>query len=1063
MPGDPGLVETWLEADLASRDPEATARLFGELFERRPGGFEGLHACQAVLEVRGPPLPECRSRLCGEAGGGPRSAGAGELSAATSLVKMAAADGDWSNVASSLSEMDAESRFSALMAATSAIETPSGCSQLIALLGQALADVSESGYSGIASFLQRCEKRPEAQALFLELLRRAPARQVPAVLDRWAQRVNGEYVGEFPGRAVEVLEARLAAEPDDPGLFRALDTAYRVSWDDDKRYALLRRWHESDPASMWEEHVLALAEELAERDRGGDAITLLEERMETGFRRPLAESAWELYYGEEGAEAAARFAARLAAAERPDRSATGHLLLARGSMLRGDAAAAELHYWKAQPPERLDPELAAELLAAIESQGDDAALAVAAQRLCDESQGHAEDPRCAASLLARIRRHDLAATVLPELTGDETPDELIKLISMAHSTGRSELQERASRRLLEVDPLNESGWSSLGGLLESQGRADELVTLLARSREYFSPPPTTLARSTGRALTAADPERAIEVLQEARDALSEKDDWSRSWIDHELSGAYQRLAERQGLAAGRTRIVLSPSLREAPPPPLEGAGAAELRRAADALSSGTGGQYAPDAAIPLLLRAVALGDPLSAFRLALLANGADVEAWPGVPTPRQLYLDSRGAVERLAGDGDAFAQHLLGTAALTGLGGTKDPAAARRWLQAAAEQGIAMSWHNLGWMAQNGIALDEADPEAALAAYRKGIAAGITRSARAFAELTLTPQAPPELCREALAALEQAVQAGDAAAAAQLGSLRLYGTGRCVPRDLAAAVGWLEPAAEAGARGATFDLAVAVLLRDGRAGSSRAVELLQRSAARPNALAMELLAFLRATGHLVPRDPKAAERWLAEAARLGSDGLPNLRRTAWNAEAMKPLVDGGIAALRAASAGGDPAAGGFLAWLAGLGMVDDPDAAATVKLARRAAEAGDARAMRVLTSAYLRGDGVAADPAEALRWQRRGAEAGESFCMMFLGQQLLSGERVQRDPAAGLAWLRRSAETGNWWAVGELGDVYTEGAPGLDPDLDEAAVWKRRLADLGDAEAAGWLRFHGYW
>ena len=50
VPGDPGLVETWLEADLASLDPETTARLFGELFERRPDGFEGLHACQAVLE-----------------------------------------------------------------------------------------------------------------------------------------------------------------------------------------------------------------------------------------------------------------------------------------------------------------------------------------------------------------------------------------------------------------------------------------------------------------------------------------------------------------------------------------------------------------------------------------------------------------------------------------------------------------------------------------------------------------------------------------------------------------------------------------------------------------------------------------------------------------------------------------------------------------------------------------------------------------------------------------------------------------------------------------------------
>ena len=160
--------------------------------------------------------------------------------------------------------------------------------------------------------------------------------------------------------------------------------------------------------------------------------------METGFRRPLAESAWELYYDEEGAKAAARFAARLAAAERPDRSPPVTCCW-RAARCCGATRGSELHYWKAQPPERLDPELAAELLAAIESQGDDAALAVAAQRLCDESQGHAKDPRCAASLLARIRRHDLAATVLPEATGDETPDELIKLISMAHSTGRSEL------------------------------------------------------------------------------------------------------------------------------------------------------------------------------------------------------------------------------------------------------------------------------------------------------------------------------------------------------------------------------------------------------------------------------------------------------------------------------------------------------------------------------------------------------------------------------------------------------------------------------------------------
>ena len=1061
-PGDPHLVEWWVEADLPRRDPETTAQLFAQLFDRRPQGHVGLQACEAVLRLGDPRYRDgaraCVARLAAD----PDQPELVARSASTALVRMAAADGDWSGVASSLAEMDGESRYAALMAAAYTIETPSNCGQLVALLGQALADAPESGYGGLAASVLQCEKRPEAQALFLELLRRAPAEQVPEMLERWGQRVSGGYVGEIPGRTVEVLEARLAAEPTADGLFRALDIAYQVEGLDERRYGLLRRWYASDPGSMRQEQLLALAGELAVRDRGDDAVALLEKRLETGFRRPLAEAAWGVYLDHDGAEAADRFAARLAAADRSDKATTGQLLLARGALLRGDPVAAERHYWKAQPAERLDKELAVELLTAVGLQGDDAALEQAARRLCEENAAADEDPRCAADLLTRVQRPDLAAGALAELTGDETAEELGRIAGMARSAGRSDLQERALRRLIEIDPLSESGWTGLGLLLESQGRVDDLVALLARSRESFSPPPTTLARCTARALVGADPQRAIEVLQEARDALPEKDDWSRSWIDHELSGAYRRLAETQVTAASHTRIVTTPSLRRAPAPPPEGASAAELRRTADALYSGTGGLYAPDAAIPLLLRAVELGDPLSAFRLALLADGVDVETWPGAPTPHRLYVDSRAAVERLAADGDAFAQYLLGTAALTGFGGDRDLAAARRWLEAAAEQGVGMAWHNLGWMAQTGTGSEQADPEAAVAAYRRGIAAGVTRSARALAELTLTPDAAAEVCREGLEALEGAVETGDAAVAAQLGKLRLYGRGDCVPRDLAAAVGWLEPAAAAGARGASYDLAVALLLRDGRAASGRAVELLERSAALPNALAMELLAFLHATGSVVPRDPEAADRWLADAARVGSDGLPNLRREAWTVDAMQPLVREGISALRSASAAGDAAASGFLAWLGGLGLVADLEPEQRVALARRAAAAGDARAMRVLSNVYLRGAGVTADAAEALRWQRRGAEAGDSFCMMFLGQALLDGERLPRDPAAGVAWLRRSAEAGNWWAVGELGDLYASGLPGLQRDLDEAAVWKRRLAELGDAEATGWLRFHGY-
>lgn len=82
--------------------------------------------------------------------------------------------------------------------------------------------------------------------------------------------------------------------------------------------------------------------------------------------------------------------------------------------------------------------------------------------------------------------------------------------------------------------------------------------------------------------------------------------------------------------------------------------------------------------------------------------------------------------------------------------------------------------------------------------------------------------------------------------------------------------------------------------------------------------------------------------------------------------------------------------------------------------------------------------------------------------MMLLGQDLLTGESLSRDVAAGVGWLRRAAEAGNWWAIARLARLYDQGAPGVPADRDEAAVWKRRLADLGDREAAGWLALHGY-
>ena len=168
-PGDPRLVEHWLQTDLPRLEPESTAALFAELLDHRPQGFPGLRACEGILQTGDlryrDAARSCVARLAADAEQPEPVAQA----ASTALVRMAAAEGNWSGLARSLAGMDGESRYAAMMAAAHAIETPSGCGDLLALLAQALADLPDDGYDSVASALVDCDQRPEAQAMLLEV------------------------------------------------------------------------------------------------------------------------------------------------------------------------------------------------------------------------------------------------------------------------------------------------------------------------------------------------------------------------------------------------------------------------------------------------------------------------------------------------------------------------------------------------------------------------------------------------------------------------------------------------------------------------------------------------------------------------------------------------------------------------------------------------------------------------------------------------------------------------------------------------------------------------------
>lgn len=1072
VPGDPALVEAWWVAGGSVPSPEATRRVLGDFFARRPGGAADLDACLKVLDRGGGEFRQqardCVVRTAGLPDLPPLVAGR----AAEKLVEMAVADGDTAALTATLDRVAPESRLRALAAAAGSLETPARCDEVIALTSSAVAALggAEDPYAAIAAALRGCGERPAAQAVVLDLLRRAESTQLVGVLSALGiANVNGVYRGELPPGAVAVLVARLEAEPDDGGLFAALDVAYQLDDPDDRRFDLLRRWYRRDPSALPRRAALDLAGGLLLRGDTAAAGELLAARLEERFEGEVAEALWAFHLETGGAEQAARFAADLAGAPDRWRSTTGQALLARSALLAGDVAGAEEHYWQALSGERPLVETAVELVVATGAGGEEQMRATA-QRVCEETalgEYYRGVYGCVGELLKRAIYAGALVPRLPE-PGEELPDEadaLLALGGQATKAGRLELAELAYRRLVEVDPRRESGWTALGGVLEARGRVDELEALLEGARSQLAAPPVGLYRSAGRALAAAGRSaRAVELLEEARALLpaGAGGDYVRSWIDHELRQVYRLLAEEAAVedarqvAAGAPAGAASTAAAELPAT----ATAEEIRRAADALQSGDDGRYDPAAAAALYRRAAALGDPRSAFRLALLQHFGLLAAGPGEADAAELHRRSVRQVEALAEGGDGYALYLVGSAAASGLGGAPDPARGLRLLRAAAEQGESWAWHNLGWAAQTGSWGAARDREAAIAAFRRGSELGNVQSMLSLAGLTLTAGAGDEACTEGLDWLRRSAATGNAPAAALLGKLLLYGRGECVAPRPAEAPHWLEAAAAERQPGAVYDLALALLVAGDGNAEARGMELLRQAAGEADAQAAEVLTLLHAAGLGVPRDPALAAGYLAQAASLGSDGFAGLR-----ADAAAPPVAGLLSRARSRleelAAADDAAAAALLARGYEVGLFGHrPERA--VALARQAARGGEALAMRVLSAAYSLGHGVEADASESLRWLWRCAEAGDSFCMMFLGNDLLAGERQARDVAAGVGWLRRAGEAGNWWAIGDLARLYDRGAPGLPADRDEAAVWMRRRAALGDREAGGWLAHHGY-
>lgn len=115
---------------------------------------------------------------------------------------------------------------------------------------------------------------------------------------------------------------------------------------------------------------------------------------------------------------------------------------------------------------------------------------------------------------------------------------------------------------------------------------------------------------------------------------------------------------------------------------------------------------------------------------------------------------------------------------------------------------------------------------------------------------------------------------------------------------------------------------------------------------------------------------------------------------------------------------------------------------------RKAALAGDARAVYELAAKAADTPGAGRDPKLALRLFERAAVAGLAPAQFRLGNMFEKGIGTGRDPALAKVWYGRAAERGNAKAMHNLAVLHAEGAGGK-PDYAMATEWFRRAAEHG--------------
>nr|WP_320000334.1 toll/interleukin-1 receptor domain-containing protein [uncultured Draconibacterium sp.] len=118
----------------------------------------------------------------------------------------------------------------------------------------------------------------------------------------------------------------------------------------------------------------------------------------------------------------------------------------------------------------------------------------------------------------------------------------------------------------------------------------------------------------------------------------------------------------------------------------------------------------------------------------------------------------------------------------------------------------------------------------------------------------------------------------------------------------------------------------------------------------------------------------------------------------------------------------------------------------------KAAEKGNAGAMNNIGFLFDTGKGVDRDYKKAMDWYLKAAEKGNAVAMNNIGFLFDTGKGVDRDYKKAMDWYLKAAEKGNAVAMKNIGFLYRNGE-GVDRDYKKAMDWYLKAAEKGNAEA----------